>query len=214
MIPYTGVSGSQSSTLEEVYSATTKVAAVLAVILALVILGVAIYVYRTQQRYKREKYKRYTNFVHTSKRSPPAKEVTFSSVNGNPDPIPETHPLHEAPELAELRTKSYVNNQENFQDPEYSPNFQRNEDEVDAIEMAPLRPSSSQELEWDPAADTDLMTMDEMNTEEPEEDDQQEKNYPISDSAVPLASTSETDVEPYRMDERTGSLVFVGNPYT
>ncbi|XP_076329886.1 axotactin isoform X3 [Tachypleus tridentatus] len=191
MVPYTGVSGSQSSTLEEVYTATTKVAAVLAVILGLVILGVAIYVYRTQQRYKREKYKRYTNFVHTSKRSPPPKEVTFSSVNGNPDPIPETHPLHEAPELAELRTKSYVNNQENFQDPEYSPSFQRSEDEVDAIEMAPLRPSSSQELEWDPAADTDLMTMDEMNTEEPEEEDQHEDNYPITDSAVPLASTSE-----------------------
>lgn len=207
-VPYKNMFTERASdALDKTTKASARIAAVMGALLIVVIIALLIYIYRIQRRHKRERmgdeYHLYKGNKggrrSTTGGAAGNKAVSFSAVEQETQPltwVPPTPPPNAVPPSLDLKPNSVkfsVNNEK------ASPALKS---KGDAMDMAPLRNTSSQELEWDPAGAQLVSTaMDEMNPgdhcDEVDEREAEDTEGPLpllKNQFAPLASASEVTI--------------------
>ncbi|GFS73335.1 transposable element Tcb2 transposase [Trichonephila clavipes] len=194
--------------LESISRASNRVAAVMGVLLIIVLLALMFYIYRIQRRHKRQRLgEEYEIFKKGKRRTVSGdrsgKAVSFSSDDDKIDDYAlSSQPLVRFHDSPPAYTPSVSFKKPTFMPSEPNGGNVRFNSEApeDSIEMAPLRSTSSQELEWDPAgAQLVSAAMDDMNPDESEkqagESDDEDGPLPeLKNQFAPLASASEVTI--------------------
>ncbi|GFR22715.1 protocadherin-like wing polarity protein stan [Trichonephila clavata] len=195
--------------LESISRASNRVAAVMGVLLIIVLLALMFYIYRIQRRHKRQRLgEEYEIFKKGKRRTVSGdrsgKAVSFSSDDDKIDDYAlSSQPLvrfHDSPPAytpsVSFKKPTFMPSEPNGRNVPFN-----SEAPEDSIEMAPLRSTSSQELEWDPAgAQLVSAAMDDMNPDESEkqtEGESEDEDGPLPElknQFAPLASASEVTI--------------------
>ncbi|XP_064487198.1 axotactin-like isoform X2 [Ornithodoros turicata] len=226
----------QAAKLLYAKATSTRVAVIMAIVLIVVLIGVFLYAWRLQKKHKHKKLQEDMSFIrHGSysatralKRkssSSPVKAVSFSSRNSDYRPIPQSNadtissaPRRPSsgpcvpPSFNATPAKPILNNRNSS--PRVVSPITNGRDVPDRPfkekprKTAPYRPVSttSQELEWDPAADTGVSR--EMNDMDPG-DEELEAGTPRKNSG----SQQDMLASIYKMADYSGSLIFMNMPY-
>lgn len=205
----------EANKLQKIMESSIKTAIVMAVFFLLVMFALMLYIWKIQKRHKKRQLRAEMLFFQgrrgtsnqnkTANFGTPGRYVEFSYEN---QPLASSESNEVNVEQKTNHSKSIMkNHQQNLENNNETQNnnlenvpLLQNKDEMDLPEL-PLQPSSSQELEWDPAADNaDLITtaMNEMNPDEMEDNSEDIENPgPLRSQIlrnVPLASASEVTI--------------------
>ncbi|XP_040076632.3 contactin-associated protein-like 5 isoform X2 [Ixodes scapularis] len=221
----------QATKLLYAKATSTRVAVIMAVVLIVVLIGVFLYAWRLQKRHKHQKLREDMSYfrrgggsystANPPKRksnNSPVKAVSFSSRNNDYRPLPQTknEMLSSTPrpsvDIVKARSPSIAMNSS-------PPKPILNNRNSTPLALSPIvnglgdlkskRPVStaSQELEWDPAADSGLLTSAELSAMDPgDEDGLPETPRKNSGSEEMLSNV-------YKLADYSGSLIFTNTPY-
>ncbi|KAM7295090.1 contactin-associated protein-like 5 isoform X2 [Ixodes scapularis] len=221
----------QATKLLYAKATSTRVAVIMAVVLIVVLIGVFLYAWRLQKRHKHQKLREDMSYfrrgggsystANPPKRksnNSPVKAVSFSSRNNDYRPLPQTknEMLSSTPrpsvDIVKARSPSIAMNST-------PPKPILNNRNSTPLALSPIvnglgdlkskRPVStaSQELEWDPAADSGLLTSAELSAMDPgDEDGLPETPRKNSGSEEMLSNV-------YKLADYSGSLIFTNTPY-
>ncbi|XP_055933048.1 axotactin-like [Argiope bruennichi] len=192
--------------LESISRASNRVAAVMGVLLIIVLLALMFYIYRIQRRHKRMRMGEEYDIYKMTKRRTVSGDRSGKAVSFSPDDdytqsaqplvrFPDDSPPAYTPAVS-FGKSTFIPNEPNGRNLPISRGTP-----PDSIEMAPLRSTSSQELEWDPAGAQLVSTaLDDMNPDESEkqvDEENEDEDGPLPElknQFAPLASASEVTI--------------------
>ncbi|KAG8179803.1 hypothetical protein JTE90_025970, partial [Oedothorax gibbosus] len=189
------------SPLESISKASNRVAAVMGTLLLIVIMALMFYIYRLQRRHKRERFGEEYDVYKKGRRRTASnrsdKAVSFCHDDDRSDDYPMMTPMVQfadsppAYNMVGFSKLPTTLNEPNGKNVKFSPDAPV---VMDSIEMTPLRSTSSQELEWDPAG-AQLALDEPEDTERDEGDSEDEGPLPeLKNQFAPLASASEVTI--------------------
>ncbi|XP_077547091.1 axotactin isoform X2 [Haemaphysalis longicornis] len=220
----------QATKLLYAKATSTRVAVIMGVVLIVVLIGVFLYAWRLQKRHKHQKLREDISFFRQGSASysparsqpkrksstSPVKAVSFSRVNNDYRPVPQMKkevlsstprkspeaPKHRPLPLANATPPKPILNNRNST-PAVSPIVNG----LGGLKSRRPVSTASQELEWDPAADQDLLGSSELSAMDLGDDEDFPETPKKTNSAEPTPSNA------YTLGAYSGSLIFTNAPY-